>query len=139
MQFLRQLKDTYSFETYLNIENDQHRKSISQIRLSSHRLAIETGRWQNIPRENRLCTYCNMGTIESESHFIFECQGYSLGRTIMYDFIKEKIDLNFHQSPCPILSPMQKLKSLFIFGELSSLNSFGKYIFESLKIRSKPP
>ena len=139
MQFLRQLKDTYSFETYLNIENDQHRKSISQIRLSSHRLAIETGRWQKIPKENRLCKYCNKCAIESESHFIFECQSYSLGRTIMFDFIKEKIDLNFHKSPCLILSPMQILKSLFKFGELSSLNSFGKYIFESLKIRTMPP
>ena len=39
-QFLRKIKDTYNFEPYLNIQNDQHRKSISQIRLISHRLAI---------------------------------------------------------------------------------------------------
>ena len=51
MQFLRKIKDTYNFEPYLTIQNDQHRKSISQIRLSSHRLAIETGRWQNILRQ----------------------------------------------------------------------------------------
>ena len=54
MQFLRKIKDNYAFEPYLNIQNSHHRKSISQIRLSSHRLAIETGRWQNILRENRL-------------------------------------------------------------------------------------
>ena len=45
MQFLRKIKDTYNFEPYLNIQNDQQRKSISQIRLSSHGLAIETGTW----------------------------------------------------------------------------------------------
>ena len=39
-QFLRKIKDTYNFEPYLNIQNDQHRKSTSQIRLSSHRFAI---------------------------------------------------------------------------------------------------
>ena len=44
MQFLRKIKDNYAFEPYLNIQNSHHRKSISQIRLSSHRLAIETGR-----------------------------------------------------------------------------------------------
>ena len=44
MQFLRKIKDSYNFEPYLNIQNDQHRKSISKIRLSSHRLAIESGR-----------------------------------------------------------------------------------------------
>ena len=51
MQFLRKIKDNYAFEPYLNIQNSHHRKSISQIRLSSHRLAIETGRWQNFLRE----------------------------------------------------------------------------------------
>jgi hypothetical protein len=138
MQFLRQIKDTYSFEHYLNIENDQHRKSITQIRLSSHRLAIETGRWQKILRENRLCKYCNLSAIETESHFLFECQNYAEERTSMHIFIKEKIDIDFYDSPCSILSLIQKLKSLFKFGELSSLNSLGKYIFESFKIRDKP-
>ena len=138
MQFLRQIKDTYSFEHYLNIENDQHRKSITQIRLSSHRLAIETGRWQNILRENRLCKYCNLSAIETESHFLFECQNYIDERTSMHIFIKEKIDIDFYDSSCSILSQIQKLKALFKFGELSSLNSLGKYIFESFKIRDKP-
>ena len=52
IQFLRKIKDTYNYEPYLNIQNDQHRKAISKIRLSSHRLSIETRRWQNILREN---------------------------------------------------------------------------------------
>ena len=68
MQFLRKIKDTYNFEPYLNIQNDQHRKSMSQIRLSSHRLAIETGRWQNILREN-----CNLNKIETESLSLVRC------------------------------------------------------------------
>ena len=84
MQFLRGMKDTYSFEPYLNIQNDQHRKSISRLRLSSHRLAIETGRWQKIPKENRLCRYCNLNKIESESHFLFECHSYVPGRNSLF-------------------------------------------------------
>ena len=96
MQFLRKIKDTYNFEPYLNIQNDQHRKSISQIRLSSHRLAFETGRWQNIRRENS--KNCNLNKIETESHFLFECHNYTEGRNYMHNFIKEKIDLNFYDS-----------------------------------------
>ena len=46
------------------------------MRLSSHRLAIETGRWQNILRENRLCKNCNLNKIETESHFLFEYHNY---------------------------------------------------------------
>ena len=53
----------------------------------------------------------------------------------MHNFIKEKIDLNFYDSSCS--SQLQKLKYLFKFGELSSLNSTGKYIFESFKSRDK--
>ena len=52
----------------------------------------------------------------------------------MHNFIKE-IDLNFYDWSC--LSQLQKLKYLFKFGELSSLNSIGKYIFESSKSRDK--
>ena len=53
----------------------------------------------------------------------------------MHNFMKEKIDLNFSDSSCS--SQQQKLKYLFKFGELSSLHSIGKYIFESFKSKDK--
>ena len=53
----------------------------------------------------------------------------------MHNFIKEKMDLNFYNSAGS--SQLQKLKYLFKYGELSSLNSLGKYIFESFKSRDK--
>ena len=56
------------FRTYCNINPDlsvhnvystyipQHlRIAFTRVRLSSHRLRIETGRWARIPREHRLC------------------------------------------------------------------------------------
>ena len=53
----------------------------------------------------------------------------------MHNFIKEKIHLNVYDSSCS--SQLQKLKYLFKCGELSLLNSIGKYIFESFKSRDK--
>ena len=70
--------------------------------------------------------------IQNDQH---ECHNYIEGRNYMHNFIKEKIDLNFYDSLCS--SQLQKLKYLFKFGELSSLNSIGKYIFESFKSRDK--
>ena len=125
MQFLQKIKDNYAFEPYLNIQNSHHRKSISQIRLSSHRLL----------RENRLCKYCTLNKIETENHLLFECDNYIEGRNHMHNFIKEKMDLNFYNSAGSF--QLQKLKYLFKYGELSSLNSLGKYIFESFKSRDK--
>ena len=46
------------------------RVSFTRLRLSSHRLRIETGRWSRIPRENRLCTW---GVIQDEAHVIQVC------------------------------------------------------------------
>ena len=44
-------------ETYLEtIHVNKFRVSLSKFRLSSHDLAIEKGRYDNINRENRHCT-----------------------------------------------------------------------------------
>ena len=68
---------------YLNIENFQYQKyldiltvqkyriSLSRLRLSSHRLEIEMGRWakpNKVPLDNRKCKICNV--VEDEFHFI---------------------------------------------------------------------
>ena len=41
--------------------------------MNSHQLNIESGRFQNIARQNRLCTLCNCQDIEDELHFILKC------------------------------------------------------------------
>ena len=56
------------------------RKQLAKLRLSSHTLAIETGRWhtpQSIPKENRVCKICNDGnSVEDEYHFVMICPVY---------------------------------------------------------------
>jgi len=49
------------------------RIATSRMRLGSHRLKIETGRWSRIPRENRLCI-CNEEKIQSEEHVLIDCK-----------------------------------------------------------------
>ena len=59
-----------SCESYLNkIFLNKYKFALSGFRLSSHNLALETGRYYNIQKENRICTFCNMNKIESEYHF----------------------------------------------------------------------
>ena len=47
--------------------SDRDRVCATRLRLSSHRLAIETGHWNRIPREKRLCA---CGAIQTEEHVI---------------------------------------------------------------------
>ena len=51
---------------------DYLRESFSRIRLMSHNLKIETGRWSRIPRESRVCR-CDNAKIQTESHALIEC------------------------------------------------------------------
>ena len=51
---------------------DYLRQSFSRLRLMSHNLMIETGRWSRIPRVARVCQ-CNNTAIQSENHVLIEC------------------------------------------------------------------
>ena len=56
------------FKTYLDIILiAKYRYALTRLRTSSHRLAIETGRWTT-PRFERKCQLCN--TLEDEFHFM---------------------------------------------------------------------
>ena len=69
----------FSYKTYLEIVKvEKFRFVLSRIRMFSHRLHIEAGRWhkpQSISLNERKCLNCN--NIEDESHFILECTRYS--------------------------------------------------------------
>ena len=51
---------------------DYIRQAFTRLRLMSHELKIETGRWSRVPREQRLCQ-CNLGFIQTECHVLLEC------------------------------------------------------------------
>ena len=71
-------KTEFKFEPYLiYIFNEKLRKCLTQFRLSSHNLDIEVGRYNNTPRENRLCKLCSQNVVESEYHFLLCCSLYS--------------------------------------------------------------
>ena len=64
----------FCYQNYLDdINVEKFRTSLSKLRLSSHRLEVEAGRWakpNKIPYENRKCKICY--SLE-EFHFVFEC------------------------------------------------------------------
>ena len=65
------------------IHNRSYRSILAQFRSGILPLAIETGRFNNIPVEYRLCRYCNENEIEDEIHFLLNCSAYNEFRSIM--------------------------------------------------------
>ena len=72
------------------------RIGITKIRLSSHSLYVERGRWLKIQKDKRVCIICNV--IEDEYHCLVECPRFInerrgklpiklTNKPTMYDFI----------------------------------------------------
>jgi len=78
--FFKQMKKDHKFETYLLIKNFENRRAITKLRTSSHKLEIETGRYNNIPRDQRICKNCTLNKIEDEYHLLFECHMHGIER-----------------------------------------------------------
>ena len=58
LEYYSKFKTSFIFEQYLlNVDNDYLRKLLTCFRLSSHSLAMETGRYEGIDRNNRLCQF----------------------------------------------------------------------------------
>ena len=52
-----------------------HRKSLTCLRISAHKLPVELGRYAGISRIDRTCTKCDSGSsVGDEYHFFMECQ-----------------------------------------------------------------
>ena len=67
-------------EGYLtDIKNIVDRVSMSKLRLSNHRLVIETGRHKKIGKLDRKCPFCP-SKIEDEEHFLTTCPTYNIAR-----------------------------------------------------------
>ena len=80
--FYNAFKEKFARETYLdNIKGFSRRYNTTKIRISSHALEIESGRYNDTDRDLRICNWCksSMGidVVEDENHFLFECDLYA--------------------------------------------------------------
>ena len=61
-------------------------------------LNVETGRYKNIPADQRFCFVCKE-SIEDEMHFLFECSFYVNYRILLYEVISESDTESFKKCP----------------------------------------
>ena len=85
LSFYHQIKPNFGTESYLSeVTFFKHRSAMTRLRISAHDLQIETGRYNNQAREERICKWCqlvlNVNSIENEQHFLLECDLYTRPR-----------------------------------------------------------
>ena len=66
------------------------RKTLVKLRISNHKLNIETGRYDKISRCDRICPVCSLD-IEDEIHFLFDFPKYSSIRDDFFNKIDNRI------------------------------------------------
>jgi hypothetical protein len=93
LQVYRKFKQDVEIEKFLLVsENRKGMLLMVKLRSGSHFLRIETGRYEiknkkRLERHERLCLCCDMGKVEDEYHFLFECVLYHDERKRLYDDI----------------------------------------------------
>ena len=95
---------------------------MSKIRMSSHQLEIEAGRWHrplSIPLDDRKCRICV--TLEDGFHFILEC-------TLFEDLRKRYIKRYFWVRP-----NIPKFVELMTSGNKHIIRNLGNYTFECFR------
>ena len=128
-------KKKFQFENYLNIADPKARKNLSRLRVSAHRLHIETQRFNGrnlyIPEEQRICPCCNSQEKEDEFHFIVKCDRYQIPRQAMFNSVIEK---NIHFSN---YTENQKFIWLMSDEDLVGAKVLAKFISLSLELRKE--
>jgi hypothetical protein len=131
----RTYKNIFKQEDYLvECKNMQCLKYLARLRLSSHKLSIETGRYvsvkDRVKPENRICIHCNLAKCEDEFHFLIECPRYEVMRTEFFSQVEQQ-QLFFHS-----YSPEIKFTWLMASEESFIINSLSSFVFRCFMKRN---
>ena len=124
--FFRNTSD-FGFKAYLNIVTvKKFRRALSRLRMSSHRLEVEMGRWKRpvkVAYGERKCRVC--GVLEDEFHFLIECPIYV---NLRAKYIKRY----YYISPS-----MYKLVELFSTNNNRDIQNLATYVYKAFDERNK--
>ena len=87
-------KDNLNFEKYLINVSKFYYSKIIKYRTGNHRLPVETGRWDDIPLNERKCKICTKDDIGDEYHYLLTCDFFKSDRKLYlkpYFYVKPNI------------------------------------------------
>ena len=121
--YLTYNKNNFRFEEYLHVIcNVKHRQAITKLRISAHKLPVESGRYNKTPYNERKCTLCQSDEIGDEFHYLMSCPNN--------EFVK--LRNTFVTDICKINSSFRSIdtKNLFLY----ILNVHDKSIMKIISI-----
>ena len=130
LELYRNIKQTLELEEYckLNLKRSQ-RSIIAKLRLGILPINIELGRYNNTPREDRLCTVCDKQEVEDEKHLLFSCPVYANERRILLTSASHHIP-NFN-----LLNKDDKIKLLTT--HINLVRKTSSFVLKALQLRNE--
>ena len=126
--------DNYKCEDYLHqVTNTRHRIALTKLRLSNHKLAIETGRYSRPFKkpEERIYPICKI-EMEDEYHFLNICPAYQEKRCSLLDYLEKEYRIKISRmSPNKIFMFLINRSS----GNAKIQKLIAKHIFECFEKR----
>ena len=126
--------DNYKCEDYLHqVTNTRHRIALTKLRLSNHKLAIETGRYSRPFKKpaERTCPICKI-EMEDESHFLNICSAYQEERCSLLHYLEKEYIIKISR-----MSPNRTFMFLINppTGNVRIKKPIAKHIFECFEKR----
>ncbi len=119
LDLLADVKNSFGTEKYLEMDLDRYDKSLlSQFRYGILPIAVETGRYKGLDRNERICTLCDAEEVENQIHFALKCSTYTQFRNDFVNTCRDRI------VGWDILTDIGKISALFCHQP----RLFGKYI-----------
>ena len=92
LSFYCTIKDQYSPSSYLVLtRKNPSLKALVRFRISSHQLRTETGRYEKIPRDERICYFCTRNDFHLQFCYLLDCKAYSQIRDTFFSKLETKI------------------------------------------------
>ena len=124
LNFYYTIKKTYGPSAHLDLtRKNASRKALVKLRISSHKLLIQTGRYDNIIRNEKVYNVCNCKTIEDAIHFLLDCPSYSSLRDMFFTKIEPSIPFPRLLAKETLLSHIMNSTDYFINTQLTSFVS----------------
>ena len=119
------MKTNFGCEFYLKeISISSYKQVLVKFRGGLLDLRATSGRFENIPLEDRTCNLCNM-KVETEYHFLFICSYY-------HSLRNQYLPTYFFNYPSEM-----KFKHLMDLNDVQLKTNLCKYIIEALKLRAE--
>ena len=94
LRLFKKGKVNFNFECYLSqVQNVKHRQAVTKLRISAHKLPVETGRYRNIPYNDPICKHCDLNEIGNEQHYLLSCSN-TMFRIVRNKFIDNLYKIN---------------------------------------------